>query len=236
MTGRIDVHSHLLPGVDDGCETIEESIACAKAMVAAGYTHSFCTPHVLPGFTEQTMDLIARWTSALQKQLTQAGVPLTLLPGGEINLWPDLMEALPPERTITYGGSGKYCLVDLWADRLPDSFDPTIKWLQSKGLKVILAHPERMKAVQLQPELADHFADLGLLLQGNLQCFADLPGAATRTIAEKYLSEGRYFLLGSDLHRMKSLPQRLAGLQLAIDRVGAAAVHQVTVENPRQLL
>jgi hypothetical protein len=84
--------------------------------------------------------------------------------------------------------------------------------------------------------LADHFAELGLLLQGNLQCFADLPGAPTRAVAEKYLAEGRYFMLGSDLHRMKSLPQRLAGLQLAIDRVGAAAIDQLTRENPRQLL
>ena len=74
---------------------------------------------------------------------------------------------------------------------------------------VILAHPERMAAVQNDPKLVDYFSDLGMLLQGNLQCFADPIGAPTRRVAEKLLAEGRYFLLGSDLHNLASLRMRL---------------------------
>jgi protein-tyrosine phosphatase len=236
MTGRIDVHSHLLPGVDDGCETVEESIACARQLVAAGYTHSFCTPHVLSGTHLQTADLVAKWTAALQEQLNKAQVNLTLMPGGEINLWPDLVKTMPPQRLMNYGGRGRYCLVDIWVDRLPEFFTPTIKWLQSKGLTVILAHPERMRAVQDDPDLADYFAELGLLLQGNLQCLSDRIGSDTRDTADRFLSEGRYFMLGSDLHKLETLGPRLAGLRNAIELVGPEAVDRLTIENPRKLL
>ncbi|HUB25818.1 MAG TPA: CpsB/CapC family capsule biosynthesis tyrosine phosphatase [Tepidisphaeraceae bacterium] len=233
--GRIDVHSHLLPGVDDGSDSIEESIACARELVEAGYTHSFCTPHVWVGRPDQTFEMVRQWTGALQQRLADAGVPLTLMPGGEINLYPGLIDTLGPERVATYNALGKYCLVDMWADKLPDFFEPTIRFFQAKGLTVILAHPERMRAVQDEPGLADRFAKMGILLQGNLQCLDDKPHAHTRKVAEKYLTEGRYFLLGSDLHKLNTLPTRLAGLRNAIELVGEDVVNRLTIENPRKL-
>jgi protein-tyrosine phosphatase len=234
--GRIDVHSHLLPGVDDGCESAEESIACARELVAAGYTHSFCTPHVTPGFPQQTIANVARWVAELQQTLTEADVPLTLLPGGEINLWPDLTKSLTPPRLLTYGGMGRACLVDIWADKLPDYFEPAIRWLQARGLRVILGHPERMKAVQADPKLADYFLGLGLLLQGNLQCLSDPIGSPTRVTVERFLKEGRYFLLGSDLHRLETLHARLEGLGNAIEMAGEKEIDRLTKENPKMLL
>src|SRR3954470_18072872 len=212
--GRIDVHSHLIPGVDDGCKSVDESIACAKVLVAHGYTHSFCTPHVWPNLPGLSAESIPKLTAELQLLLDAAGVPLRLIPGGELNLRPDL-RSVDPERIVTYGMAGQFCLFDLWAEELPEYFVPSVRWLQSLGLKVILAHPERMRAVQLEPELADLFAEIGLLLQGNLQCFSDPVGSATRTTAERYLREDRYFMLGSDLHQLKTLEPRMAGLRRA---------------------
>jgi protein-tyrosine phosphatase len=236
MPGRIDVHSHLLPGVDDGCESAQESIACARELVAAGYTHSFCTPHVVPGIPAVTQTSLAQWTADLQARFAEAQVPLTLLTGGEINISPGIEEALTPDRLMTYASLGRYCLVDIWADRLPDFFEPAVRWLMSKGLKVILAHPERMKAVQIDPDLADYFADLGLLLQGNLQCLSDPPAKPTRVLAERFLTGGRYFLLGSDLHRLNTLAPRLQGLRNAIDLMGNKAIDELTIDHPRLLL
>jgi protein-tyrosine phosphatase len=236
MTGRIDVHSHLLPGVDDGCETAVESVACARELVAAGYTHSFCTPHVVPGIAAVNLTSLAQWTADLQSRLNEAQVPLTLLIGGEINIGPGLEQSLPPDRLMTYAGLGRYCLVDIWADRLPDFFEPAVRWLLAKGLKVILAHPERMKAVQTDPDLADYFADLGLLLQGNLQCLSDPPDKPTRVLAERFLTGGRYFLLGTDLHRLHTLAPRLQGLRNAIELMGQEAIDELTIDHPRLLL
>lgn len=233
--GRIDVHSHLLPGIDDGCPTIDESIACARRMVEAGYTHSFCTPHVWPNLPENNVRRIPERTAALQRSLEAAKVPLIVFPGGELNLRADLAY-LEADQIPTYGMAGRYCIFDIWVDRLPPFFWPTVESLQSKGLKVILAHPERMRAVQDDPELVDEFADRGLLLQGNLQCLGDPPHARTRQIAERLLGEGRYFMLGSDLHNLAGLPIRMSGLARAIEAVGEAEVWRLTRDNPRQLL
>lgn len=233
--GRFDVHSHLLPDVDDGCETIEESLECARRMVAAGYTHSFCTPHIWPDLSHNSISMIPVMVRRLQAALDDAGVPLTLYPGGEINLRESTRRTVP-EDLVTYALARRFLLMDFWDDPIPSFFEPSVAFFQSLGVRVILAHPERMRPVQADPSLADRFADLGVLLQGNLQCFSDPPSAPTRRTAERYLAEGRYFLLGSDLHRLNSLQARLDGLGRAIELAGEERIRELTVVNPRQLL
>jgi len=234
-TGRIDVHSHLLPGVDDGCRTVEESVACAAMLAGAGYTHAFCTPHVWPNLPGNNPRTIVEATANLQSAIDAANVPLRLIPGGEINLREDT-PATKLEALVSYGMIRRYVLIDLWAESLPAFFGTSVRWLQEQGATVVLAHPERMAAVQKQPDLADHFAELGLLLQGNLQCFSDPPGSATRRTVERFLLEGRYFVLGSDTHNLSSLPMRLEGLKRATDLAGAEMIDRLTIENPRKLL
>ncbi len=233
--GRIDVHSHLLPAVDDGCKSAAESLACARMLVAEGYTHSFCTPHIWPNLPENTIPKIAGHVAKLQAALDDARIPLTLIPGGEINLREDTI-ATKADELVTYASLRKFVLIDLWADRLPAFFSPSVRWIQSLGAKVILAHPERMRAVQDEPQIADTFGELGLLLQGNLQCLGDPPHTATRQVAEQYLADGRYFLLGTDLHGVDTLPLRLRGLHRAIEAVGEDRVDELTRRNPLQLL
>jgi protein-tyrosine phosphatase len=231
--GRIDVHSHLLPGIDDGCKTVEESVQCARALVSAGYTHAFCTPHIWPTYKGVSRVTVPRWCRALEAQYESAEVPLKLLPGGEMNLYLGV-DRTPAEEVVPLA-LGKYMLVDMWAEKVPDFFESAIRWLQGMGLTVILAHPERMRAVQDSPEVIDYFASLGILLQGNLQCFSDKPEAMTRRCAERFLTAGKYFLLGSDSHNPQSMDVRVRGLERAIDLVGAEKVDQLTKANPRKL-
>jgi protein-tyrosine phosphatase len=233
--GRVDVHSHVLPGVDDGCASLEESLECARVLVGEGYTHSFCTPHVWPSLPHNTPVNIRRMVAEFQIALDDAQIPLRVFPGGEMNLREDTLDTAP-QSLVSYDMAGRYVLIDLWAETLPDFFEPNVRWIQSRGATVMLAHPERMRAVQLDPSLADYFAELGLLLQGNLQCFGDPPQAQTRQVAERYLSEGRYSMLGSDLHNLKSLPIRVAGLRRAIEVAGEEEVWQLTSINPQKLL
>jgi protein-tyrosine phosphatase len=233
--GRIDVHSHVLPGVDDGCKTIDESCECARMLVAAGYSHCFCTPHVWPGNLMQTRDSLALWVGQFQAILTRREIPLQLLPGSELNLHSEVMDT-PPHRIIPLALADKYILVDMWADKLPRWFAPAINWLQRMHLTVVLAHPERMRAVQDQPGLADQFAAMGILLQGNLQCFADHPDSDTRRTAERYIAENRYFVLGSDTHSVEGLRHRLTGLQNATALVGVEVISRLTEQNPLKFL
>jgi protein-tyrosine phosphatase len=232
--GRIDIHSHLLPCLDDGCAGVAESVECARRMVAAGYTHSFCTPHVWTSNPHNNATDIPLRVADLQKEFDEAGVPLKLIPGGENNFTE--LQKLWDKPIVTYGMAGRYVLSDIWVDSLPQYFFDAVHTLQDRGLTVILAHPERMRAVQDDPKLADTFDELGILMQGNLQCFADRAGSATRSTAEMFLREDRYAFLGSDLHTGLSLDVRLNGLKNAIDLAGDAVIDRLTIVNPQRLL
>jgi protein-tyrosine phosphatase len=237
-TGRIDVHAHLIPGIDDGCPTLDDALACARQFVGAGYSVAFCTPHVWPQLPRNEINSIREGTARLQAELDRAKIPLRLFPGGEISLesgWPELGRK-PLDQIVTYGLAGCYLLFDFWADQFEGFLLPAVKYLQSLSLKLIMAHPERLEAVQKDPSLAMRFLDMGLLLQCNSWCLLDPPGAPTREIAERLLLDGRYFLLATDCHNSKSLPVRLRGIDRAIELIGAQAVDQLTIHNPAKLL
>ena len=236
--GRIDVHGHLLPGIDDGCPTVDDSIACAQLLVEAGYSHACCTPHVWPTLQGNTVPAIGSRTVQLQQQLDAAHVPLSLIPGGEINLewnWPAIGSA-PPEQIVSYAFAGKHLLFDFWADTFPEFLPPAVTHLQGLGFTLIMAHPERLVAVQNDPAVADRFIEMGILLQCNSWCLTDPLGTPTRDVSERLLRDGKYFLLGTDLHNLATLPIRLEGVRRAIEFVGAEAVDQLTIAHPRQLL
>ena len=235
MHGRIDVHAHLLPGVDDGCADVAESITCAKMLISAGYSQAFCTPHIWPNLPHNNPETIVQRTKELQVHYDEAGVNLNLLPGGELNLRAEMVN-WSREQIPTYAMKGKYCIFDLWADKLPGFFWPVVEHLRALDLKVIVAHPERLRAVQEEPGLADEFLQRGLLLQGNLQCFSDAIGSPTRRMVEKLLAERKYFLLGTDTHRPDTVVMRLNGLLTAVELGGKEYVDQLTITNPRVLI
>src|SRR5262249_28286209 len=143
---------------------------------------------------------------------------------------------MPRQQIPTYGMAQRYCIFDLWAERLPEFFRGAVEYLQGLGFKVILAHPERMRAVQDDEHLVDEFTRMGLLLQGNLQCFSDPPDSMTRRTAEMLLLEDRYYLLGSDAHRPDTLPKRLEGLDRVAALAGGDVLDRLTITHPRELL
>ncbi|MGA2500079.1 MAG: CpsB/CapC family capsule biosynthesis tyrosine phosphatase [Tepidisphaeraceae bacterium] len=236
MNGLFDTHCHILPGIDDGCETLAASLDCARALVAAGYTRVFCTPHIWPNLAHfNRPGDIAAYVGHLQRALDNASVPLKLFPGGELSMRPEWLD-MTRQEIVTYNLQDRFCLFDIWIDEIPPFFEPCVRFLQNHGLKVILAHPERMRVTQAHPEVMDWFADIGLVFQGNLQCFGDPDTAITRQLAERFLREGRYFVLGSDAHNLRSFDIRLRGLARVRQIADEATIRRLMVENPATLL
>jgi protein-tyrosine phosphatase len=238
--GRIDVHSHLLPGMDDGCEDESQSLACARALVEAGYTHAFCTPHFWPSLPGNTVPNIRKATEKLQQRFTAENLPLTLMPGGEINLleaWPDLAK-LANEQIPTFAMAGKYALFDFWADTYAecrDDLEEAIGFLRGRGMRPILAHPERISAMREKGSV-DRMAELGVLLQLNCYCLAEPENTSIYQAAARLLKEDRYFLIGSDTHRPTGMDRRARGLAVAEKLAGKDTVDRLTIENPRRLI
>jgi protein-tyrosine phosphatase len=233
---RIDVHCHFLPNLDDGCQSLAESLTCLRMMARAGYGRVFCTPHSgASGFMELELAEVAGRVRRLQEEVAAAVIPIELKPGGEVRLTPDLARDLPGGMVPTYGHAGKYVLVDLWEQDWPGWAVEGVTWLQGLRHTVILAHPERMPALREKPERIEELAGLGLLFQGNLGPMGGADAADIVALSHRYLKEGRYFMLGTDGHRERHMDLRLWGLKVAEALVGPAKVEELTVTNPGML-
>lgn len=231
---RIDVHAHFLPGIDDGCRDDAEALECLRTLVANGYDRAFCTPHwEFEGF--RTLDEVAGRVARLQEVVTRAGVPMELRPGGELRLSVNMAEELRATGIPTYGHAGRYVLIETWAARWEPWKTRAVEWLQKQGLTPILAHPERMPVLRGNPQWIEELARMGLKFQGNLGPLGGGDSADIVALAERYLQEGRYFILGTDTHRPNTLAIRMTGLQRAEALVGQAVLQQLTAENPGKL-
>lgn len=235
MPGRIDVHAHLLPGLDDGSKSVEESIEIARLMAGEGYDTIVCTPHVWPHLTKHRPLFIGQEVAKLQAHLDGARIPIRLVPGGELYVELDIF-SMPAEQIPTYANQGRHALFDFWGAQWPEQIWIWIGRLRSLGIEPIVAHPERVELLRDNPDLVAQLEREGLRLQGNLESLSGNLGPATLRLAERLLTEGRYFMLGSDLHRLATMPQRIEGLRRAIQLVGEAKVDELTRLRPATLL
>ena len=233
---RIDVHNHFLPALDDGCVTLAESLECLRMMSDAGYSRIFVTPHCgSPAQKDPTTSHVEELVRQLTGHVVAAGIPVELRPGGELRLSPHIAEDLPKLGVPSYGHSGKYVLADLWEHDWPAWATRAVEWLQKRGHTVIIAHPERMPVLLENPKKIDEIARLGVPVSG--QPRADrrrIPQPSSR-LAQRYLQDGRYFMVGTDGHRQSHMAAAAAGLKKVEELVGADKLEELTVKNPGRL-
>ena len=245
--GLVDMHCHLLPGVDDGCRDVRESIELARRLAAAGFTHAICTPHVAPEFPGNVPRDTPRAVAALQAELNGAGVPLTLLAGGENRLSEDIPLTPVNDLVLLCGGrsvGGYYYLFDTWDAAWPEHLERTVNWLHNRRITPIMAHPERCPFVCENPLfVADRLGEIGVLLQ--LNCYilageaAEKKGLFTREMrrcAERLIEFDHYSFVATDAHRADGLDERLEGMERAREYLGDKVFDRLARRNPSQLL
>ncbi len=234
--GRIDVHNHVLPGLDDGCRDLKDSLQLLTTLRDNGYDRVFCTSHVN---TEDLQDLgpavIGNAVPRLQAAIAQTDINIELKPGGELRLSPGMIATVERLGVPTFGGRNKYVLVDVWGIAWESWATQCVEWLQARNLQVILAHPERMGVVRKNPSFVKELMSMGLLLQGNLGPIGGGDSPEVVAIAEHNLAQGRYFMLGSDSHRPETMPVRMNGLKRAEEIVGKEKLRELTETNPAKL-
>lgn len=200
----IDIHSHVLYGIDDGARNIEESIAILKKMSDIGYTKVIATPHYIEN-TEYVANnkLKKRLVKELNQRLEIENIPLKLYLGNEIFINEYIMGYIIKDEIYTLNNTN-YLLVEL---PLNENFSlgfSLIDELHGKGAQVILAHPERYRSFQNNPELIDRYIEMGVLLQGNIDSLNGKYGKEAKNLFIKLLKNRKYFALGSDIHRSSS--------------------------------
>ena len=139
----IDLHSHLIPGVDDGAQTIEQSIELAKQAVDEGVEHMVLTPHHRNGKYINYKKDVLEATNALQEAYNQANVNLKVYASQEIRLTDKFLDDLYNGELLSLDGAGKYYLIEFPSDRVPSNAKQVIQELIDDGITPVIAHPER---------------------------------------------------------------------------------------------
>lgn len=215
----IDLHSHILPGVDDGARTLDESLAIARAAVASGVQLMAATPHVRADYqtTPATMERLLQETRAA---LRSAGIELELRGGAEVAL--GFLPQLGLEELHRFGlaGNPRYLLLEFPYEGWPLGLETTVESLRDKGITAVLAHPERSESVQVSPLQLVPAATEGALVQLTASSLTGAGGRGARRAAEALLDRELAHLVAGDLHA----PGTRSGLDAAAEALGGGAL------------
>jgi protein-tyrosine phosphatase len=226
----IDLHCHLLPGIDDGPATVDGSVELAAALVADGVRTAAATPHVRADHPDVVPAELRERREALRRAIAAAGIDLEVVSGGELDLGRGLEASDEELRLVSLGKGGRYLLVETPYSPLPSLFEQQLFELEVRGFGLLLAHPERNPSFQADPERLAEVAARGALLQ--ITAASLVPGrrrSATTRLARALVERGLAHVLASDAHgaAVKRAPIS-AGLQVARELAGARADSMVT--------
>jgi protein-tyrosine phosphatase len=234
----IDLHCHILPGIDDGPKTLSESLEMSRIFEQSMYSYVVATPHAVPGTAlmpepEELRDRMNQLDQAMKK----AGIKLKILPGMEIAFDPTIVSLLDHGKLQTLAGSS-YVLIELPFQRLPLGWEHVIFDVQSKGYAVLLAHPERCAQLTVKPQLCDKLIESGVYFQVNWGSFLGHHGRATQKMASYLANKAYIHALASDSHNAIHL--NLIQVQIASAKIeeliGARNLHIIARENPVRIL
>ncbi|WP_214821108.1 MULTISPECIES: CpsB/CapC family capsule biosynthesis tyrosine phosphatase [unclassified Exiguobacterium] len=195
----IDIHCHLLPAVDDGPGTVEQTIEMARRAVEEGVTAIVVTPHAFhPQFETEDLNVLEA-AATLQNVLLQEGINLDIYPGQEIRVFGDLVQALEDGEALSLAGS-RYVLVEFPSDTVPAYAEQLFFRLQTEGYTPVIAHPERNKELATNPKRLMDFVSSGALSQVTTSSLTGEFGQNVKEIAFVFLRNGLSQLVASDAH------------------------------------
>lgn len=196
----LDMHSHILPGLDDGAPDMETALEMARMAVAAGIKTVVATPHYMKGTVENSADVVRRSTAEFQQALDSEGIALKIMPGAEVYLDLETPGLLKKGELMTVNDKGKYLLVEMPMGEIPRYTEEVLFELNVQGVTPVIAHPERNLAVISKPELIVEFVEKGCLLQVNTGSIMGYYGRKVRKTAQLLVRKGLIHVVGSDMH------------------------------------
>jgi protein-tyrosine phosphatase len=238
VTGFVDIHAHVLPGIDDGPDVLEDSIAMASAAAASGTEVLAATPHLHPSFPDVRVEELADRCRSLRQALAEREIPIQIVSGAEIAVeW--LLEASDAQLELaSYGQRGRDLLIETPPSnvRLIESVFPR---LRAKGYRVTLAHPERGLRLEHDRSWLRSLVDQGLVLAVNAEALLSGRGSSRARLARQLCADGLARVLASDGHRAatwRSVTQLAEGAETLSDIVGPDRATWMTRNVPRAIL
>ncbi|MGG0788102.1 CpsB/CapC family capsule biosynthesis tyrosine phosphatase [Peribacillus simplex] len=199
----IDLHCHILPGVDDGSQNLQDSLAMANQAVKSGITHLFATPHHLNGKFENEKGNILECVTEFNKYLRQENIPLNVYPGQELRIHRELFHALERDEVLTLNNKGKYLLLELPSGHVPDYTREMIYELLVKDITPIIVHPERNRELIEGDNLLFQLVEEGALTQLTSGSITGLFGRKVKAFSEKIIEHNLAHFIATDAHNVE---------------------------------
>jgi len=235
----IDVHCHLLPGIDDGAKTMEHSLNMARASVSNGIRHAVMTPHIQPGRYDNTRTLIKASFERFRLALGEAQIPLEISMAAEVRVSPEILTLLDEGELPFHGELDGYriLLLEFPHTHIPPGADKLIDYLLVKKIRPLIAHPERNGDVIRKLSKIDPFIEQGCMLQITASSLVGIFGDAPRKRAQELLQRDVFTVLATDAHNLEGRrPLLREGVAAAAQIIGVEAAHDLVETYPLQIL
>lgn len=233
----IDLHCHILPGLDDGAGDLEHSVQMARIAVLDGISGIVCTPHMSPCFPGNNREVILAAVEALSARLMEEGIELELYPGCELAIDSDLPEEIEAGKLLTINDSGNFALLEMPAEMIPPHMSKFFWMLQVKGITPILAHPERNFQLIKHSSILLKWVEAGVLVQITGD---SLRGRYGRTIGDfslKLLKQRMAHFVATDSHNPGRRKPVLSGARRIVEStIGSEEMQKIFYEYPAEIL
>ncbi|WP_222564884.1 tyrosine-protein phosphatase [Novilysobacter antarcticus] len=232
----LDLHCHILPGIDDGAVDLDMALDMARIAAADGIREIACSPHIYPGMYENDAVGIRAAVAALQAELDQRDIPLRLHANADVHLVPGLLDGLREGRVPTIAGS-RYLLLEPSHHVAPPRFEESVFELMTAGYTVLITHPERLSWVEDQYEVFERISRRGAWMQITAGALTGRFGRRVKYWGERFVGDGHCMVLATDAHHPQRRPPLLAeAREAAATLVGADEAEHMVHTRPAGII
>ena len=232
----IDLHSHILPGIDDGAKTLEVALEMARIAVADGIHTMACTPHIYPGMYLNDGPGIQAAVQTLQAELDHHDIALRLVVGADVHLVPGLIDGLRTGRIPTLNGS-RYFLLEPSHTTPPPHFEAAVVDLIKAGYTPIITHPERLTWVERHFPVFLRLIEQGAWVQITAGALSGMFGRRAQHWGRRFLAEGHTHLIASDAHSdNRRVPRLREAHDLACAWLGEEEAQRLVTGRPQAVI
>lgn len=233
----IDIHSHILNNVDDGSDSLEDTLNILRKAEKAGFSDIILTPHYIENYYDNTKDFINKKINELKQSLYREEIIVNLHQGNEIMLTDNTPKLLQEWKIVSLANS-RYVLFELPFSNRMLNFENIIFELKEIGAIPVLAHPERYLYIQENPDELLEMLNLGILLQSNYGSFMGLYGKKAKTTAELLLKNKLIHFLGSDTHKQGTIYENIDKIIKDLVHISGNSkyIRKITTINPQNIL
>jgi len=266
MIEMIDLHAHILPRLDDGAESLEESVEMCRISYRDGVRTIVATPHILPGVYKNNRSTILAKTQELNEAIAECGLwnaglgmknldsnvsrslnselrthhselPFVILPGADVHFSPNLLQLCENGEIVTVNDDGCYLMVEFDFMSLPYQGEEVLFQLISHGIIPVITHPERNYEIARNPKRYYQMVNMGCLGQVTAMSLTGEFGPDVKRVAEQLLAHRLIHFIASDTHSVHERPPLLSpAVREAEKRVGREEAQKMVTEYPRALL